>query len=109
MPSGIVDKSIDLDELLKKESLGSGGDAPLRQKKLADAYALLFNALQEMRELKAKGDFGGLRQAKKEVYDSAMKCKIAADELKEFLDFLGEQGGSEKQAPDGEKRRRYQR
>jgi len=47
MPSGIVDKSIDLDELLKKESLGSGGDAPLRQKKLADAYALLFNALQE--------------------------------------------------------------
>ncbi len=108
MPSGIVDKSIDLDELLKKESLGSAGDAPLRQK-LADAYALLFNALQELRELKAKGDFSSLRQAKKDVYDSAMKCKIAADELKEFLDFMGEQGASEKQAPGSAGRRRYQR
>ncbi|HLD62817.1 MAG TPA: hypothetical protein VI875_03040 [Candidatus Norongarragalinales archaeon] len=108
MSSGIVDKSIDLDELLKRESEKGGQDASMRQR-LSDAYALLFNSLQDLRDLKAKGDFGALRQAKKEVYDSAMKCKIAADELKEFLDFLGEAGAAEKPKQDGEKRRRYQR
>ncbi|GEM_PF-6487252 len=104
MPGGIVDKSIDLDELLKKEA-GKGSQGDSFKQRLSDAYAMIFNTLQELKEIKAKGDFGALKQAKSEVYEEAMKCKITSDELKDFLDFLGESDG----AGEGSQRRRYRR
>ncbi|MEM4254992.1 MAG: hypothetical protein QXR53_01545 [Candidatus Norongarragalinales archaeon] len=103
MARGIVDKSIDLDELLKKES--SGGAQGDFAQKLSDAYALVFNTLQELKEMKARGDFKTLKETKRELYDSVMKCKVTVDELKEFLDFLGE-GGEAGEKPE---RRRYRR
>lgn len=100
---GIVDKSIDLDELLKKESSGKGMQGDSKQR-LSDAYALVFNTLQELKEAKARGDFAGLKESKKDLYDEVMKCKVTVDELKDFLDFLGE-GTTEEPS----NRRRYRR
>lgn len=111
MPSGLVDKSIDLEDLLKKELAGgSGGQVDSLRQRLSDAHALLFNTLQDLKQLKAQGNFGDLKAAKQEVYESAAKCKVASAELVEFLDFLGETGSAQPSQPQGgSSRRRHQR
>lgn len=104
---GIVDKSIDLEELLKKESAGEsqGGEGDFKRR-ISDAYALVFNTLQELKEMKARGDLKMLKETKADVYDAMMKCKVTVDELKEFLDFLGE--GAQPPSEENQ-RRRYRR
>lgn len=106
---GLVDKSIDLEDLLKKESSGKKGQSASLKQRLSDAHALIFNTLQDLKQMKAEGNFAELKDAKSEVYEEAAKCKVALDELNEFLDFLGDVKRSPEQGAPDSRRRRYNR
>ncbi len=107
---GLVDKSIDLEDLLKKEMAGKGkGQSDSLKQRLSDAHALIFNTLQDLKQLKAEGNFAELKDAKKEVYENAVKCKVTSEELNEFLDFLGDVKSQQEQDSPSSRRRRYNR
>ena len=110
MGSDLVKKTIDLEELLKRESSrGKQEDSGLADN-VQQAQANLFNALQDLKQMKSEGDFAGLKELKDRIYDDVVKCKSNADQLIDFLDFLGDvKGGSQKPAAGGSGRRRYMR
>jgi len=108
--SDLVRKTIDLEELLKKESSlkSSAGDSGVRQK-IQEAQAGLFNALQDLKQMKSEGNFAGLKEVKQQVYDDVVKCKSNADQLMDFLDFLGDTKDAQQKPSSGAGRRRYMR
>jgi hypothetical protein len=96
----IFGKTLELEDLDKQEALKakekpSGENAALIQR-LQDAHALLFNTLQDAKQVKAQGTFTNLDKLRRDTYDLAVKCKAVSAELAEFLDSFGE---SEPQLP----------
>ncbi len=87
----IFGKSIELEDLEKEEATKkpSGENAALVQR-LKDAYALIFNTLQDSKVVKSRGDFSSLDKLRRDLYDPSLKCKAVAEDLADFLGSFGE-------------------
>ncbi|MFH1056574.1 MAG: hypothetical protein V1717_02130 [Candidatus Micrarchaeota archaeon] len=105
--ASLVKRTLDLEDLLAKEKSKPTSKEAEFERRLDEAYASLYNTLQDVKQLKAESDFTSLKKAKEEIYESVLKCKVVAEELKDFLDVLGDESSAGAKQAGGSHRRHY--